>query len=58
MTIATINSILSVHGFTLVNDAHRDFKAGHFGVCAQKPASEDTQALESIKILANRLIKN
>ena len=56
MTISTINNILSVHGFTLINDAHKDYKAGHFGVCAQNPAKEDAQALESLKILANRIV--
>ena len=57
LTVETIKNILSVHGFTLINDGHKEFNAGHFGVCAQNPVSEDKDALESIKVLAHRIME-
>ena len=56
LTGNTIQSMLMVHGFDIVNDGFEEFDAGHFGVNAQKPANEDRYAIKRAKVLAHRII--
>lgn len=56
-TLMTINNLLLMHGVNLVNDASVGLSAGHFGVCAQKPAKEDENASKGIHVLAHRLVE-
>lgn len=53
--LSTIQNILMVHGFTIVNDGHEEYGAGHFGINAQEPANEDVDAIESAEALAHRI---
>jgi len=57
-TLNTIHNIMFVEGMTLVGDADPELGAGHFGIAAQRPASEDEYALKRVKIVAKRLMEN
>lgn len=55
LTGNTIQNMLMVHGFNIMNDGYEEFDAGHFGVSAQKPANEDEFAIKRAKVLAYRI---
>ncbi len=55
-TADTIQTMLMVHGFDIINDGFEDFDAGHFGVNAQEPANEDRYAIKRTKVLAHRIV--
>jgi multimeric flavodoxin WrbA len=52
-----LHDIMLVHGMILVGDGHADADCGHHGVCAHRPASEDTAAQHRADILARRLVE-
>ena len=55
LTGNTIQNMLMVQGFNIMNDGYEEFDAGHFGVNAQKPANEDEFAIKRAKVLAYRI---
>ncbi|MGE5329868.1 MAG: flavodoxin family protein [Deltaproteobacteria bacterium] len=55
-TLRALQDIMLVHGMVIVGDGHHDFDAGHHGVCAQKPASDDDFALKRAKIIAEKIV--
>jgi multimeric flavodoxin WrbA len=54
-TVRAIHDMMMVHGMTIVSDASISATLGHHGVCAQKPAQDDTEAIKSAKVLGIRL---
>jgi multimeric flavodoxin WrbA len=56
-TVRSIHDMLLVHGMLIVGDASRASGAGHQGVCAQRPAGEDTAALERARVLAEGVVE-
>ena len=55
-TLEHIHSCALVSGMTLIGNSTVS-GMGHFGVSAQKPANEDTYAINQCKILAERIIE-
>ena len=55
-TLEHIHSCALVSGMTLIGNSSVS-GMGHFGVSAQKPANEDTYAINQCKILAERIIE-
>ena len=55
LTASTIQNMLMVHGFNIINDGYEEFDSGHFGVNAQKPADEDIYAIKRAEVLAYRI---
>ncbi|MBN1289819.1 MAG: flavodoxin family protein [Actinobacteria bacterium] len=56
-TIKAIHDILMVHGMRIVGDGSFESGAGHQGVCAQRPGSEDAFALERAEVLAEAIVE-
>jgi len=56
-TVRAIHDILLVHGMRVVGDGSAASGAGHQGVYAQKPASEDTYAIERALVLAQGIVE-
>lgn len=56
LTANTIQNMLMVHGFDIINDGYEEFDAGHFGVSAQEPANEDGFGIKRAKVLAHRIV--
>lgn len=56
-TVRAIHDILLIHGVLIVGDASRASGGGHQGVCAQRPAAEDAEALERARVLAEGLVE-
>ena len=56
-TVRAIHDILLIHGMLIVGDASRASGGGHQGVCAQRPAAEDAEALERARVLAEGLVE-
>ena len=54
-TVRAIHDIFLVHGMNVVGDGGFEFGAGHNGVCAARPASEDSFALERANALIERI---
>ncbi len=54
-TLRALHDLMLVQGMILVGDGHRDFDAGHHGVCAQQPATGDANARERARILGLRV---
>lgn len=54
-TLRAIQDIMLCHGMTVVGDGFQDADCGHHGGCAQKPSSEDPEALKRLAILARRV---
>lgn len=55
-TIKAVHDMLLVHGMSIVGDGSAESGAGHQGVCASAPASEDTFAFTRAEALAERII--
>lgn len=55
-TIKHLQSMALVQGMTVINSGHKDFDAGHHGVCAVKPAQEDEFALSRCDSMAARIL--
>jgi multimeric flavodoxin WrbA len=54
-TLKALHDMLLVQGMSIVGEGTDDADAGHQGVCAQKPAEEDSYAVERARILGRRL---
>lgn len=54
-TVKALHDMLLIQGMSIVGEGLGDADAGHQGVCAQKPAAEDSYALERAAILGRRL---
>ncbi len=54
-TVRAIQDILLVHGMRIVGDGSERGGAGHQGVCATRPANEDSFAIERARIMAQGL---
>jgi multimeric flavodoxin WrbA len=54
-TLKALHDMLLIQGMSIVGEGIMDGDAGHQGVCAQKPAEEDSFALERALILGRRL---
>ncbi len=55
-TMRAIHDIMLVHGMLIVGDGHADADCGHHGVCAQRPAVDDTLAHRRAELMAHRLV--
>ncbi|MEE1043780.1 MAG: flavodoxin family protein, partial [Clostridia bacterium] len=55
-TIRAMQTLALVQGMTVINSGHWDFDAGHMGVSAQRPASEDEFAISRCHSMAKRII--
>jgi multimeric flavodoxin WrbA len=56
-TLRALHDMLLVQGMSVVGEGSDDTDAGHQGVSAQKPAGEDSYALERARILGKRLAR-
>jgi multimeric flavodoxin WrbA len=56
-TVRAVHDMMMVHGMTIVSDASVSATLGHHGVCAQKPAQDDTEAIKSAEVLGIRLVE-
>ncbi|RJP30711.1 MAG: flavodoxin family protein [Actinobacteria bacterium] len=56
-TLKALHDMLLVQGMSIVGEGADDADAGHQGVCAQKPAQDDSYALERAGILGRRLAR-
>jgi multimeric flavodoxin WrbA len=54
-TIKALHDMMLIQGMSIVGDGMGDTDAGHQGVCGQKPADEDSFAIERARILGKRL---
>lgn len=56
-TMRAIHDVMFVEGMTIVGGGALAFDAGHHGIAARHPASEDDNAIERCRILAARLME-
>jgi len=56
-TISAMHAMALVQGMTILGTGHADFDAGHLGVSAQRPASEDANAVSRCNSLAMRIME-
>jgi len=56
-TIKALHDMMLVHGMMIVADGHGEDDCGHHGVCAQRPAQDDTFALKRAEVLGKRLVE-
>lgn len=56
-TLKAMHDMMLVNGMIIVGDGFIDDDCGHHGVCAQRPASEDENALKRTVISAKRLLE-
>ncbi len=56
-TVRTLHDIMLIHGMSLIGDGSSDFDAGHQGVCAQKPAQQDQDAIMRAKVMGRRIVE-
>lgn len=56
-TIRALHDIMMVHGMTVVSDSSVSETIGHHGVCAQKPADKDVEAIKSARVVGIRLVE-
>jgi multimeric flavodoxin WrbA len=56
-TLKALHDMLLIQGMSIVGEGTDDADAGHQGVCAQKPAGEDSYALDRARILGRRLAR-
>ena len=54
-TLRALHDMMIIHGMRIVGDGALEDDAGHHGVCAQRPAEEDTFAAGRARILGKRL---
>lgn len=53
--IEQIHDLMLVEGMTIMGDSSADMGAGHCGVAAHRPASEDENAIARAKVAADRI---
>lgn len=56
-TIRALHDMMLVQGMLIIGDGHFSSDPGHHGVCAQKPAQDDGEALTRLGILAQRIVQ-
>lgn len=56
-TLRTIHEMMLVQGMTIIGGGQKDYDCGHYGVAAQRPATEDQYAQQRIMIMAKRLFE-
>jgi len=56
-TMRALHDIMLVHGMILVGDGFGEADCGHHGVCAQRPASADNDAIKRTDLLAARMVE-
>lgn len=56
-TVRTIHDIMMVHGMTVVSDSSISESIGHHGVCGQRPAESDAEAIKSARVTGIRLVE-
>jgi multimeric flavodoxin WrbA len=56
-TLKALHDMLLIQGMSVVGEGTDDTDAGHQGLCAQKPAEEDSYAMERARILGKRLAR-
>lgn len=56
-TLRAIQEMMLVQGMTIIGAGQKDHDCGHYGVAAQRPATEDKYAQERIVIMAKRLLE-
>jgi len=56
-TMRALHDIMLVHGMMIVGDGFGEADCGHHGVCAQRPAAEDSAAHTRADLLAARLVE-
>ena len=56
-TVRALHDIMLVHGMSLVSDSSITETIGHHGVCAQKPARDDAEAVKSARVIGIRLVE-
>jgi len=54
-TVRALHDIMLIHGISIIGDGSIGFDAGHQGVCAQKPATEDQDAIKRAKVMGTRI---
>lgn len=54
-TVKALHDMLLIQGLSIVGEGTPDSDAGHQGVCGQKPADQDSFAIERARILGRRL---
>lgn len=54
-TVRALHDMLLIQGISIVGEGTFDEDAGHQGVCAQRPADEDSFAIGRARILGKRL---
>lgn len=54
-TLRALHDMMIIHGMRIVGDGTTEDDAGHHGVCAQRPAEDDSFAAERARILGRRL---
>ena len=54
-TVRSIQNSMLVHGMSIIGPGSLQYDAGHLGVCAMRPASEDEFAKSRCKSLAARI---
>lgn len=56
-TIRTLHDIMLIHGMSIIGDGSTQFDAGHQGVCGQKPADEDRDAIKRAIVMGRRVVE-
>ncbi len=46
-----------IHGMNIIGDGSVEFDAGHQGVCGQKPAEEDKDAVKRARVMGRRIVE-
>ncbi len=56
-TLRAIHDMMMIHGMKIVGAGSKEFDAGHQGVCAVRPASDDSYAIKRAQILGVRIFE-
>ncbi|HHV65966.1 MAG TPA: flavodoxin family protein [Peptococcaceae bacterium] len=56
-TLKALHDIMLVHGMIIIGDGYYADDCGHHGICAEKPAAEDSFALRRAEVLAKRIVE-
>jgi multimeric flavodoxin WrbA len=52
-----LHDMMFVHGMIVIGDGYGEDDCGYHGICAQRPAEEDSYALKRTEILAKRMVE-
>ncbi len=56
-TVKSLQNSMLVHGMSIIGPGSHQYDAGHLGVCAMRPAKEDTFAISRCASLAARILE-